>query len=773
MTDQIKSKEAIKFLEMLDPNTDQFCFRTFEDNPDRNNKGLIKKYENIFKNVENELVKLNELGAGIFVVVNDGGNTDKEIDKIRVLFADTDGAPVDPLISALKPHIVIKTSPNKFHVYWIVSDCEVRRFKPIQKAIANKYSTDASVNNPSRVMRLPGFFHKKSKPFLSNIIQANTNLPSYTVDQVVKGLGISVDNKNNEVVRQNKPLQLGTATNSNLSRFETYIIPDEVPDGGRNSALMAHVGYLRQKAFSEKKVTKLAHKFNQEKCKPPMDNSEVDDIISRYAPDDEDVKLIEDDWGTPEELGSELLSVKPFDYNMLPDVLVPFVKDCSERMGHPPDFFAVPLMITAAAALGAKWAVCPRAQDKSWRESSVLWGGVVASPGSKKSTCIKTAARPIFQIEKKLTVAHQKKYEQYLIEKQKYDLIPKKQKLAAPLTAVPTEPILERALIQDISYQKVAELMSVSPCGLLVYLDEIASLVTSWDTKGQESARSFFLTAWNGDSPYSVDRISRERNLIKRAYACIVGGVQPSILAEYIRRAKSGGLNNDGMIERFQLLVYPDFDPEQEAIDRKVDEDAEVRAYEAIEGLRCLNPNDFNFKSLKQEDRSILHFDTQAQCLVNKLEKKIKNLATSGQEEEMMASHLNKMPGTVFKLAMLIHLIDGGKGPITLKATKKASQWGVYLRSHAKRIHHLSENGITTLAKRLGSFIIAGKLEEPFTASEISKKGWGGFTNPQVAAEVIKTLEKANWVRSITMQGNGPGKPTARYEANPALREKK
>ena len=191
-------------------------------------------------------------------------------------------------------------------------------------------------------MRLPGFFDKKSKPFLSNIIQANTNLPSYTVDQVVKGLCISVDNKNNKVVRQNKPLKLGTATNSNLSRFETYIIPDEVPDGGRNSALMAHVGYLRQKAFSEKKVTKLAHKFNQEKCKPPMDNSEVDDIISRYAP----------------------------------DVLVPFVKDCSKRMGHPPDFFAVPLMITAAAALGAKWAVCPRAQDKSWRESSVLWGGV-------------------------------------------------------------------------------------------------------------------------------------------------------------------------------------------------------------------------------------------------------------------------------------------------------------------------------------------------------------------------------------------------------------
>lgn len=287
MTDQIKLEEATKFLEMLDPNTDQFCFRTFDDDPERKNKHLTGMFEKSFGSIEAILKLKNKLGAGVFVAVNDGGQSDKEIHTIRIIVADTDGAPVDPLINALKPHMVIETSPDKFHVYWIVSDCEVGSFEPIQEAIADKYGTDPSVSNPSRVMRIPGFFHNKSEPFLTSIKQADTDLPSYTVDEVVDGLGIKVGRKSNKVVLKKKPLKSGTGINSAFVGFDPYTMPDKVPEGRRNSALLAHVGHLRKQEISENEIAKRARSFNQERCKPPMDDSEVEDIISRYAPDDD------------------------------------------------------------------------------------------------------------------------------------------------------------------------------------------------------------------------------------------------------------------------------------------------------------------------------------------------------------------------------------------------------------------------------------------------------------------------------------------------------
>ncbi|MDB2421867.1 YfjI family protein [Paracoccaceae bacterium] len=479
----------------------------------------------------------------------------------------------------------------------------------------------------------------------------------------------------------------------------------------------------------------------------------------------------DDTWPEPKTLQPVLRKVPTFDIKMLPDILVPFVKDVSERMGQPADFVAIPLMISAAAALGSRWAVCPKTFDKSWRESAVLWGGVVARSGAKKSPCISIATKPIQNIEQGLDQDYQLAHSFYLSAKKQYDTSAKNSKGSSPTGPAPVEPKRQRAIVQDASYQKVTQMMSDSPCGLLGLYDEIAGLIASWDSNGQETARSFYLTAWNGNQPYTVDRIERGTSRIERAFLCIVGGVQPSVLAQYIQGAKSGGKGNDGLVQRFQLLTYPDLDTGLKEVDRAADETAEKAAYNAIVDLRSLNAAKLGLEPLNGDNRAILHFAPDAQKLFDQVRVKIDKQAVSDKEDEIMASHLSKMPATIAKLAMLIHLLDRGTGPITLVATEKAAMWRVYLYKHAKRIYGSAEIGSIQLVSMLGEKLIASAIKEPFTAREIERKGWSGLTDRKLVEDALAELEEAGWIRG-TASDTRTGRPTKFYNLNPALTTK-
>lgn len=182
--------QARAFLKMIDPEANSFCFRKLPDN-----KVTRVRPDNLDGKLQELLPKLqraNRAGGGAFVVVNEGGQKDDDITRVRAVFADTDGAPVEPIIDALTPHIVVETSPKKYHVYWLVSDFPLDQFKPIQLAIATQFGTDESVTNLSRVMRMPGFYHNKSEPFLSSIVGLNSGLPRYTLDEVVTGLDLQL-----------------------------------------------------------------------------------------------------------------------------------------------------------------------------------------------------------------------------------------------------------------------------------------------------------------------------------------------------------------------------------------------------------------------------------------------------------------------------------------------------------------------------------------------------------------------------------------------------
>ena len=87
---------------------------------------------------------------------------------------------------------------------------------------------------------------------------------------------------------------------------------------------------------------------------------------------------------------------------------------------------------------------------------------------------------------------------------------------------------------------------------------------------------------------FDVDRIGRGHVHIPNLCASLFGGIQPDKLAGYLRMT-TRSLDNDGLFQRFQLLVFPDpqvWEWRNDAPDRY----ARDRAYETFDQLASFNP---------------------------------------------------------------------------------------------------------------------------------------------------------------------------------------
>ena len=172
--------QSPRFLKLLDPSAGGFTFQTFDDDRARKNPALTR----IVKSpppARDELVKLNKQGAGVFVTINEtdgSGRKSENITRIRAVWQEDD----DGFDGAfpLQPSMVVETSPGHFHRYWLTADdwpADERGradFAAVMERMVESYGSDKNAKDIARVLRLPGFLHRKSKtPHLVHIMEAS------------------------------------------------------------------------------------------------------------------------------------------------------------------------------------------------------------------------------------------------------------------------------------------------------------------------------------------------------------------------------------------------------------------------------------------------------------------------------------------------------------------------------------------------------------------------------------------------------------------------
>jgi hypothetical protein len=238
--------EAVRFLSTLDPDVSYFTFQTFDDDAERKDGKLARVLNGTLDQHWNTLCNLNRKGAGVYVTVceTDGkGRTKENITRVRALFTDLDGAPLEPVWqSTPKPHIVVKSSPGKFHCYWLVEDVALEQFESLQKVLAARFGGDPKVSDLPRVLRLPGFYHRKGEPYKSHIVRLH-KAPAYRIADFglpeMKANGVNDKNFERFSDDTKSPTQkLNDAALRNLAAWVPQLFPEAKPyhDGFRVSS---------------------------------------------------------------------------------------------------------------------------------------------------------------------------------------------------------------------------------------------------------------------------------------------------------------------------------------------------------------------------------------------------------------------------------------------------------------------------------------------------------------------------------------------------------
>jgi putative DNA primase/helicase len=178
------------YLRMLDPNAKWFTFQTFTDcEKDKPDPDPLARVLNLSR-FTRPILDLYAQGAGVWVTVNDtqgNGRKKEAVTRIRAVWhEDDDGYDGE---FPLEPSLVVETSVeisddhhhSHFHRYWFVADewpadtQGVKDFDGVMACMIASYSSCKGAKDISRVLRMPGFMHRKNpaKPHMVRVVGGN------------------------------------------------------------------------------------------------------------------------------------------------------------------------------------------------------------------------------------------------------------------------------------------------------------------------------------------------------------------------------------------------------------------------------------------------------------------------------------------------------------------------------------------------------------------------------------------------------------------------
>jgi Protein of unknown function (DUF3987) len=493
-----------------------------------------------------------------------------------------------------------------------------------------------------------------------------------------------------------------------------------------------------------------------------------------------------DDWPEPLSLPEGLSPVASLDMALLPAKIAPWVCDISERMQCPPDYVGSTALTALGSVLGRRIGIAPDRQT-DWFEVPNLWQCAVGRPGAMKTPAIGEALKPLHRLEVKAREKYDAEAADYgkALSEWKLRMDAAEAKARADLKknpeakvsfdiAEPPAPIERRFITNDTTYEKLGEILAQNPNGVLAHRDELVSLLRTLDREEYAAARGFFLTAWGGKERYTFDRIGRGRVHIEGACLSIIGSTQPGRLAEYIRRAVTGTSGDDGMIQRFGLLVWPDQSPAWEHVDRYPLSEAREQAWKIFETFDGLIPGAVGAHPISEYGGiPVLRLDAEAQDLFLEWRKAHERQLWSPDSEMTPAleSHFAKYRKLVPSLALINHLADVGHGAVGGEAMARALGLATYLETHARRAYGAGPEAETAAAKAILSHIRKGDLTDGFTAREIHQHKWSNLSDRGQVQAGLDLLCDLDWLRAVDKKHIGAGRPTAHYRVNPrALR---
>ncbi|MCX4192579.1 YfjI family protein [Methylophaga sp. OBS1] len=504
--------------------------------------------------------------------------------------------------------------------------------------------------------------------------------------------------------------------------------------------------------------------------------------------------------GRPNPIATKVPDVLPMLPELIPESLRAWLTDVSYRMQTPADFATVSAIVVISSVIGSGCAVRPKQCD-DWEVIPNVWGAcigrpsvVLKSPSMSEPMGLLDKVQAIYgeefelktsefeadklfhdaalkDIEKRLTDLAKGKGKTGIIDP---DLVAAlKHEYAQMKKSENPEPSRRLFKTNETSIQAMTLLQNENEGGVLVFRDELTGLLARWDREDHADERAYYLEGWNGNGSYTDIKITRGLTDAKNICISLLGGIQPDKLKRYLYQALKG--NNDGLMQRLQLAVYPDVPKGWVLVDSKPNREQKQRVYDLLLKLAEM---DFCQCGATQDDydgRPYFRFDSDAQSIFNDWLTELQTKKIENEDNPLMLEHLGKYRSLMPSLAMIFHCIElaDGKvtGDISASSAELAVEWCNYLESHARRIYAMAESPEHEAAMTLSKKIIQKLLPDRFTAKTVYDKQWHGLKDRQQVEAACEILMDENWlsveIRTIGKMGGRP--PLPEYSINPAV----
>lgn len=231
----------------------------------------------------------NAAGCGVYFTINetDGkGRSGSNVTKIRCLAVDLDGAPLGPIESCeVPPHYIIESSQGRFQCYWFINPIDISSFSSFEEAkqlfatyqvaMARLFCGDESIKDLPRVLRVPGFWHKKGVPFQTRVHQDNRGL-FYDLDYIAGKLGLA-----------QKVEEIKTELRAPLPELGSMV---KIPAGARHATLLRYASkYAHSYSLDPSERMFILQGLNNTVCDTPIAQHDLERIntqAGRYAEDE-------------------------------------------------------------------------------------------------------------------------------------------------------------------------------------------------------------------------------------------------------------------------------------------------------------------------------------------------------------------------------------------------------------------------------------------------------------------------------------------------------
>ena len=779
--------EAGRFLDLM-AEGEHVTFQTFDDDAERKRPALANVLHGELAAHAGRLQTFNARGAGIFWTVNytDGaGRKAENVTGVRAVFLDLDGAPLAPVLAAgVDPHAVIESSRGKWHIYWLVTGCSLDQFKPAQTALAAKFDGDRSVNDLPRVLRLPGFIHRKGAPFRSRIVSMEPMQP-YPFDELVQRLGLDLTHK--------PVCHVDPATGE---------IHDKVQVGGRHAHLVKWAAQLNWRGMPTEAIRVAVQAENAKVCEPPKSDAEISDIVAditrRYAAQHgrdgasrgahapahagDDFPPMIDTAAAPAEWPDPILpGARPppeLPAALLPSWVGAMAAAVADSTQTPPALAVMLGLAVLATVVQRRYEVAPYGDD--YTEPLALWTLTALPSGTRKTAVINAMAGPLIYWEKlerdrqrddiarinaQRAVA-KKRIEKLLIDAGKAkDPVDRRQfeeEIRREELDMPDEARAPRLFTGDCTAERLQGLLVEHGERMSVLSDEAGIfLIMAGIYSGGAANLDVFLQGHAG-AAMRVDRAGRLAHVDKPALSMGLA-IQPGTMSEV---AGSRRLRDSGTMARFLFGL-----PVSNVGTRDVRRHAPVPAAVRDEYQHRLHDLLAGWHGEVTKPQT-LHLADDAREAWLDLAAEIELQQGEGGKLESISDWTGKLPGAVARIAAVLALAEHGLQVrlVPLQSMQRAVKLARLLVPHARAAFALlGADGVDADAAVILKWVQAGSRPE-FTRREAQKAHEGRFRSVERLKKALERLEAQDVVRERKRPNKG-APPTTMYQVNPKVHQ--